>query len=136
MATKTRGGRITGRIALTMEAEVALEVGDAVHGSGDYECVLADGTKPVIGVVSVANKDPRQRGTATRDPIVPGDVTVEACGHFVRDVVASDVIAAGAGVAYAPGGLVAVGAVGAGPQVGIALIGATAAGQKIDVLFT
>lgn len=134
MTTKTQGGRITGLLALSFEAEVALEVGDAVQGSGDYECVLADGTKPVIGICSVANKEP-VRGVATRPAQVPGDVTIEAIGFMVRSLVAGAAIAAGVSVGYdATGALVGV-ALGAANECGVALTSTTAAGQKLDVLF-
>lgn len=133
MTTKRSGGRITGLLALTLEAQVALEVGDGVHVTGDYECALSDGTKPTVGNVSVANKAP-QFGAATRDPEVPGEVTVEALGFYVKTVTAGAAITAGVGVAYAPAGLVPVGTAGAGGQVGIALMGA-ALGAKLDVLF-
>lgn len=134
MATKTTKGRITGLIGLTVEAQVALEEGDPVHVTGPYEVGLADGTKPVLGLVSVANKAPT-RGTATRDPLVPGDVTVEAMGFYVMTVEAALAIAAGAGVSVDPTGYVPTGTAGAGDRVGIALTAATAAGQFIDVLF-
>lgn len=133
MTTKTSGGRITGLIALSMEAEVALQVGDAVMGSGDYECILATNAKAVIGHVSVANKEP-VRGVATRPAQVPGPCTVEARGFYVRKVTAGGVIAGGDSVGYdATGALVAV-ALGAANQCGIALTGGAAA-AKIDVLF-
>jgi hypothetical protein len=134
MTTKTAGGKITGLLALSYEAEVALEIGDPVMGSGDYECVLNDGTKPVIGHVSVANKEP-VRGVATRPAQVPGPVTVEAIGFYVRKVVAGGVIAAGAPVGYnATGDLVAV-VLGDPAECGVALVAAAQAGDKIDVLF-
>ena len=134
MTTKTKGGKITGLIALSMEAEAALEVGDPVMGSGDYECVLNDGTKRVIGHVSVANKEP-VRGVATRPALVPGPVTVEALGFYVRTVVSGGAIAAGASVGYdATGDLVSV-ALGAASECGVALVAASGAAEKIDVLF-
>lgn len=134
MTTKNEGGKITGLLALSMEAEVALDVGDPVMGSGDYECVLNDGTKRVIGHVSVANKEP-VRGVANRPAQVPGPVTVEARGLYVRTVLSGGAIAAGASVGYnATGDPVAV-ALGAASECGVALTGAAGAGEKIDVLF-
>lgn len=133
MTTKTSGGRITGLIALSMEAEVALNTGDQVMGSGDYECILGTNAKPIIGHVSVANKEP-VRGVATRPAQVPGPVTVEARGFYVRKVTAGGIIAAGDPVGYdATGVLVAV-ALGAANECGVALTGAAAA-AKLDVLF-
>lgn len=135
MTTKTRGGAITGLLALTVEAQVAMEIGDAVHVTGPYEVGLANGTKPVLGVVSVANKAP-QFGAAVRDPLVPGVVTVEARGFFVRTIEVASVVTAGQGIVYAAAGPVAAGTAGAGTEiVGIALTAATAAGQLIDILF-
>lgn len=134
MTTKTSGGRITGLLALSMEAEVALNVGDPVMGSGDYECILNDGTKPLIGHVSVANKAPT-RGTATRAAEVPGPVTVEARGFYVRKCLASAAIAAGAPVGYGAAGALAAVALGNAAECGVALTASTAGAQYIDVLF-
>jgi hypothetical protein len=135
MTTKVKGGAITGLLALTVEAQVAMNVGDAVHVTGPYEVGLANGTKPVLGVVSVANKAP-QFGTTTRGALVPGVVTVEARGFFVRTTLVAGIITAGQGITYAAAGVVAVGTVGAGTEVvGIALTASTAAGQTIDILF-
>lgn len=134
MVTKLEGGKITGLLALTVEAQVATEIGDAVHVTGPYEVGLADGTKPVLGLVSVANKK-SQFGAAARDPLVPGTVTVEARGFMVRTIEAAGAIAAGVGVVYAPAGPVAAGTAGGGTEVvGIALTPTTAAGQLFDVL--
>jgi hypothetical protein len=135
MTTKTKGGAITGLLALTVEAQVAMNVGDAVHVTGPYEVGLANGTKPVLGVVSVANKAP-QFGTTVRGALVPGVVTVEARGFFVRTTLVAGIITAGQGITYAAAGVVAVGTAGAGTEVvGIALTASTAAGQTIDILF-
>lgn len=133
MTTKTSGGRITGLIALSMEAEVALNVGDAAMGSGDYECILATSAKPVIGHVSVANKAPT-RGTATRAAEVPGPVTVEARGFYVRRVTAGGIIAGGDPVGYDAAGALVTVLIGAANECGVALTGGAAA-AKIDVLF-
>lgn len=135
MTTKTAGGKITGLLALTLEAQVALNVGDPVMVTGPYECGLADGTKPVVGFVSVANKM-RQAGTGNF-PVnkVPGDVTVEARGFMVRRMTSGGAFAAGASVGIGAGGaLVAAGA--AVARIGIALIASTGSGQKVDVLIT
>lgn len=135
MTTKSAGGKITGLLAITLEAQVALNVGDPVMVTGPYECGLADGTKPVVGFVSVANKT-RQAGTGNF-PVnkVPGDVTVEARGVMVLRRTSGGIFAAGANVGIGAGG--ALVAAGAGvATIGIALMAATAAGQKVDVLVT
>lgn len=84
--TKTKGGKITGLIALTMEASYAAEIDDAVHVSGDYTVALADGSKPVLGLVSVPNKG--RVGSTFPAPITNGGCTVEARCLFVRTVTA------------------------------------------------
>lgn len=134
MTTKTTGGKITGLLALSCEATVALNIGDPVMLNGPYEVVLATGAKPCLGHVSVPNKAP-VRGVATRPAEVPGPVTVEAKGWYVRTVLSGGAIGAGAGVVYgAAGALTAV--AGLAARDGIALTPTTAAGQKLDVLFT
>lgn len=131
MTTKAAGGKITGLLALTLEAQVALNVGDPVMVTGPYECGLADGTKPVVGFVSVANKM-RQAGAYPVNK-VPGDVTVEARGYMVRSITSGGAITAGAPVGIGAGG--ALLAVGAGvARIGIALMPAAGAGTKVDVL--
>lgn len=135
MTTKRSGGRITGHLALTCEAAVALQIGDYVHLTGDYTVGLADGTKPVIGHVSVRNVKRTSTATSNEFPVgAPGrEVTVEARGFDVHVRTAGGAFAAGADVGVnATGALVAVGAGVA--KVGVALIAATAAGQRVDVL--
>lgn len=134
MTTKTAGGKITGLLALSLEAQVALEVGDPAMVSGDYECVLATGASPTLGHVSVANKAP-VRGVANRPAEVPGPVTVEAKGFYVRTVLSGGAIPAGSGVAYGAAGALLAVAVGDARD-GIALMEASGAGERIDVLFT
>lgn len=87
MTTKTAGGRISARIALTLEAQAALNVGDPVSISGPYECVKAVTGDKFAGVVSVAN---RKRGASGAYPTneVPGEVTVESPFSAVVTVVA------------------------------------------------
>jgi len=95
MTTKATGGKITGLLALTMEGQVALSVGDPVMVTGDYECDPYDGTSPFVGVVSVANV---KRDAATGNyPVAnaPGDCTVEVRGLFVRQCVAAGAVTAG-----------------------------------------
>lgn len=133
MTTKTQGGKITGILALTLESTVALAVGDPVHVIDDYEVEKADGSKPILGHVSVANVQ-REAGTG-RWPVsaVPGQVTVEARGFSVRTITSGGAITAGAEVGHgAAGALLAAG--GGVATIGIALMGAAGAGTKIDVL--
>lgn len=104
MTTKKAKGRITGLLALTFESSTALAVGDPVHVTGDYTVAKADGTKFVVGHVSVANV--KRDGTTAQYPVAktPGDVTVEARGFEVRVGTAAATIAAGDEVAYTTGG--------------------------------
>lgn len=146
MTTKKAGGKITGLLALTMEAQVALRVGELVHITGDYEVTRADGTRPVLGHISVSNHNRRISdafSTSVDNPEVPGDVTVEARGLYVKDFVADGVIAAGTRVravvaADGTSRVAAFDAAVAGADVslvvGVALTGAAAAGERIDVL--
>lgn len=138
MATKTKGGKITGLIALTVEANYAAEIDDAVHLVGDYTVGPADGTKAVLGLVSVPNKG--RVGATFPAPIVPGDCTVEARGLYVRTVVAGagGVVAGqqikpdGTGKKYITSAADVNGVFGPG-TCGIALTGA-AANAKFDLL--
>lgn len=108
MTTKTAGGKITGLLALTVEAQEAMEVGDWVQLSGDYEVELADGTKSVFGKVSVPNKKRISSvlGTSVGNPSVPGVVTVETPAFWVSTETAAEAIAAGDDVALTASGLV------------------------------
>jgi hypothetical protein len=137
LATKTYGGRITGHLALTVEATVALQENDDVMLTGDYTVGLADGSKPSIGHVSVRNVKRISTATTSQFPVGDpgGDVTVEARGWNVRTKVSGGAITAGHFVKIDnTGALVDGGVVWNVANVGIALIGATAAGQTIDVL--
>lgn len=137
MTTKRSGGKITGILALTMEATVGLNVGDWVHVNGDYTVALADGSKAILGRCSVSNKKavstPFSRTVGV--PNVPGDVTIEARGVSVETVLSHGAIPAGAPVGWDGTGAVAV-APDAINRIGTALMAATAAGQSIDVLVT
>lgn len=135
MATKTAKGKITGLLALTMEAQVPTDIGDPVHVSGDYEVEIADGSKPVLGFVSVSNKQrfSNSMSTSVGNAKVPGDVTVEARGFMVRTIPAGDAFDAGEEVGInGDGDLVAGGADVA--TVGISLMAAADAGDLVDVL--
>lgn len=131
MATKTPGGRMSSRIALTLEATVALEVGDPVHMTGAYTCVKADGTKKVVGIVTTANK---VRGAAGAVAQIPGDVAVESPFHMVLPVkAAAGAIAAGDQVGINAAGLLAVDGAGVS-HIGTALTAsALNAGAMVDV---
>lgn len=135
MTTKTAKGKITGLLALSMEATEAAEIGDPVQGAGDYEVEIADGSKPVIGFVSVANKGrvSTPLSTSVGNPIVPGPVTVEARGLMVRTIEAGGAIAAGEEVGInSAGDLVPAGVSIA--TVGISLMAAAGTGDLVDVL--
>lgn len=135
MTTQRSGGKITGLLALTMEAQVALDVGDFVHIVGDYEVALADGSKPVLGHCSVSNKKrvSSVMGTSVGNPNVPGDVTVEARGLYVKPVIAGG--AFGAGVEVGIGAANTVVAAGAGvATIGISLMASTGDGDDVDIL--
>jgi hypothetical protein len=138
MTTKTAGGQITGLLALTCEAQEATERGDAVHLVGDYEVELADGTKPVLGYVSVSNKRGRVSsvmGTSVGNAVVPGDVTVEAPGFFVREMELGATLAAGVEVGIGVGGANIVVAAGVNvATIGILLTGGDV-GDMADVLW-
>jgi hypothetical protein len=112
MTTKTSGGKITGLLALTCEAQEALDVGDWVQLVGDYEVELADGTKPVLGKCSVSNKKRVSSvlGTSVGNANVPGDVTIETPAFWVSTEVAAADVTAGQEVAITANGLVPFGA--------------------------
>lgn len=135
MTTTSSGGKITGLLALTCDSATALATGDFVMVTGDYAVALADGTKPVLGHVSVKNVKRTSTVTTTSFPVANpgGQVTVEARGLYVKEHVAGAAIAAGVAVGIgAAGALLAAGAGVA--TIGIALTHSTAAGQAIDVL--
>ena len=137
MATKLKGGRITGHLALTVQATVALQEGDDVMLTDDYTVGLMDGSKPSIGHVSVRNVKRVVTATTDEFPVgnPGGDVTVEALGYNVRTKVSGEAITVGHYVEIdGTGALVDGGVVRTVATVGIALIGATAAGQVVDVL--
>lgn len=135
MVTKQAGGKITGLLALTMEAQEAIRVGDFVHITGDYEVEIADGTRPVLGHVSVSNHNRRVSdafSTSVANPAVPGDVTVEARGYYVKTATAGGTIEAGTAVGV--GAASTIVASGAGvTNIGIALTGAVE-GEELDIL--
>lgn len=137
MTNKNAGGRITGLLALTCEAAVSLRVGDHVHLTGPYTVGLADGTRPVLGRVSVSNKR-RVLGDATSGSRIEygvpgGEVTVEVPGFAVHTHPAGAAIAAGTEVGIGAGGALVPLAAGVA-RIGIALTTTTAAGQTLDYL--
>ena len=133
MTTKTPGGRISARIALTLEATVALNVGDPVSITGPYECGKATTGDTFAGIVSVAN---RKRGASGAYPAneVPGEVTVESPFSQIATVVAGvgGLTAGGKVHLSATGTYVPAGGAAVGAAIGIALTTAAAA-AKADV---
>lgn len=133
MATKRAGGRITGLLALTLEAQVAMSVGDPVMVTGPYECGLADGSKPVVGIVSVANVT--RNGPSYPVSNVPGDVTVEARGVAVWTMTSGGAFGAGVAVGIDNTGALVEAGVGVA-TIGVSLMAATDADEQVDVLAT
>lgn len=142
MVTKQSGGKITGLLALTMEAQEAMRVGDWAHITGDYEVGIADGTRAVLGHVSVSNHNRRVSdsfSTSVSEPNVPGAVTVEARGFYVKEANAGGAIEAGVEVSVnADGDVVTFDAAAAGADratvIGVSLTSTAAAGERLDVL--
>lgn len=101
MATKQSGGKITGLLALTMEAQESIDFNDPIHVIGDYEVEKADGTRPVLGYASVINRGRVNTvyGTSVNNAVIPGDITVEARGLMVVEVEAGAPVDAGVDVA-------------------------------------
>lgn len=131
MTTKIPGGKITASFALTLESATALAQGDPVHITGPYECAKADGTKPVVGYVQVANV----KRSAGAYPVAntPGDVTVEALGYGVKSFKSAGALAAGIRVGVDGTGKLA--APGAGvANIGVTLTAAAGANSDVDVL--
>lgn len=136
MTTTTAGGKITGLLALTCLTDVALAVGDFVHLVGNYKVALADGTKPVLGHVSVRNVKRTSSPTSTSFPVAAtpgGQVTVETPGFYVKThpagaggVVAGQAVGIGAAGALLP-------VAGGVREIGVALTTA-AVGVACDVL--
>lgn len=137
MTTKTPGGKITGLLALTCEGAAGLQVGDFVHLTGPYTVNLADGTKPVLGMVTVRNvKRVNDQWSTTVGVANPGgQVTVEVAGFYVTRKAAGAAIAAGAACGIGAGGALLTAGTGV-QNIGVALTAATTAGDLIDVLVT
>jgi hypothetical protein len=136
MTTKTAGGRISSRIALTLEAQSALDVGAPVSITGPYECDTADSGDTFVGIVSVANVKRGANGAYPTDD-VPGEVTVESIFSFVGTVVAgTGGVTAGDRIFLSAAGAFgnAAGITEVGVAVGIALTTAAAA-AKFDLGF-
>lgn len=138
MTTTITGGVINGRIGLTMSCQTAANLGDPVMGGPtDYQCTAVDGTKPIIGVVTMPNV---RRGTGALagtypQPNVPGDVTVDLFAHAVHQFTSNATnFTAGQYVAVDATGKVGLDTAAANTQrVGIALNGSSAAGTVVDV---
>lgn len=130
--TNTAGGKISGYIALTLEAAYAAAANDAVMMSADYTCVKADGSKPVVGYVDTPNV--RRTGGTYPAANNPGPVAVEARGFSVRTlkVATGATVVVGTSVGVDSTGNVAPSGSGVA-DIGIALMGGAAA-ASIDVL--
>lgn len=135
MTTKTAGGKITGLLALTVESggSYSAAVNDWVELSADYVCVLATGTKQVLGRVSVKNVKRTSSATSTSFPVANpgGPLTVEVAGFAVYTEVADATIVAGDIVVIGAAGVTKAIATGVVPSatekiIGIALTSATA----------
>jgi predicted RecA/RadA family phage recombinase len=135
VTTKTSGGKITGLLALTCDASVAVQVGDFVMLNGNYTVTLADGSAPVLGMVSVRNVKRTGDQYTTTFPVANpgGTVTVEVAGFFVTQKMSGGAIAAGAACGIGAGGALLT-AGGGVATIGVALTASAAAGQLIDVL--
>lgn len=133
MTTTTAGGKISGRIALTCIGPAALLEGDPVHLTDDYTVALADGTKPVLGHVTVRNVKRVAGAFPVDNP--GGDVTVEARGLYVDTWIANGALTAGVLVGHgAAPNQRKISPAGAGVStVGIALM-TVADGEAVDVL--
>jgi hypothetical protein len=140
MTTKIAGGAISYRIALTLEAQAALSIGDAVHITGNYECAKADGTKPIIGDVQKPNLGRGSTlgvgGNAGYYPVaqVPGDVSVGARGWAVTTRKSSAAIAAGVSCALLANGKVVIDGTANSAHYGVTLMAAGGADVDIDIL--
>lgn len=140
MTTTAAGGKITGLLALTFTTDVALQVGDFVMVTGNYKVALADGSKSVVGHVSVRNvKRTNVSGVSTTFPDQSSPtgttVTVEARGLYVKQHSSGAAITAGADVGINGSGALVTVTTGVA-KVGVALTAATGSGQNVDVLVT
>lgn len=138
MATTSTKGRITGAIALTMATDVALAEGDHVHLVGPYKVALADGTKTVIGTVSVISVKRVVTNTSSTFPVATttgGQVTVDVYGYSVETRLCGAACTAGVDVGIAVDGTIKPVNTGV-KKIGVALTTTTAAGQEIDILTT
>jgi len=129
MTTTSAGGKITGFIALTFSTDEVLAEGDPVHVVGDYEVAKADGTKAIVGYVSVPSYTRGPSGLTA----AAGQVTVEAIGFSVMTVNSGAAIAAGAEVGVGAAKKYVTSAASTA-RIGVALTAASGASQKIDVL--
>jgi hypothetical protein len=138
MTTTSTKGRITGALALTMAADVALAEGDHVHVIDDYKVALADGTKSVIGTVTVRSVKRVVDATSSTFPVATttgSQVTVDVYGFSVETRLAGGAIAAGADIGINGSGEIVTAGAGVA-KIGVALTHTTAAGQELDYLTT
>jgi len=108
ITTKIAGGVVGYRIALTLEANYAAAIGDCVMGGpGDFQCVAADGSLPILGDVIMPNV---KRGTGALagtypQANVPGDVSIGVRGHAVQTKKTGAAVTVGAAVGINAAGL-------------------------------
>lgn len=137
MTTKTPGGRISARIALTLEAQSALNIGDPIQITGPYACDKGDATHPCVGYVVTPNVARGTGATVGQFPVAqtPGDVAVEVKGHAVTTQVAgTGGVTAGLGVKIGAAGIFVTGVITDASFVGWALTTATAT-NTFDLLW-
>lgn len=136
MTTTRTKGRVTGLLAGTFATDLALAEIDPVMVISDYKVGLADGTKPVIGHVSVRSVKRVVDNFSSTYPVATttgGQVTVELRGLMVVTRNAGAILAAGVGVGFnSSGALVADGAGVA--HYGVLLTASGAVGAEVDVL--
>lgn len=108
MTTKRNGGNITGLLALTVEQQEDIPSWAPCHLVGDYEVETADGSKPILGLVSVTAHGRTNTGLSSTVgvPIVPGQITVEAIGLMVRRLELDGPVEAGRIVGASASGIV------------------------------
>lgn len=139
MTTTTTKGRVTGLLALTCATDLALAEGDMVHLVGPYKVGLADGTKPLLGTVSVRSVKRVVDAISSTFPVATttgGQVTVEALGLMVLTRNAGAALSAGQRVGINASGAIVAYAEGSTTvsYLGIALTSPSGAGVEMDIL--
>lgn len=140
MTTTTTKGRVTGALALTMATDQALNVGDFVHVIAPYKVALSDGTKPIIGTVTVRSVKRVNTGTSASYPVATttgGQITVDVKHFMVLTRTTTTAITAGQKVGVGSTGALAVYTDGSTTvaYIGIALTTTTGTTpQELDIL--